>query len=373
MANTYPNVLRAGLQASYNAISAKDANVLYFCTDTGKIYKGDIDMSNTTVVAASKPETPVVGKIYFLADTKTVEVFTGAEWKVISYPTVTTINAASDDNHVATAKAVYDAIQEAVQDITGGATIVKDVEESTIEGNVKVTKGDDTVVNVPVKGVVTTPTWNVDSRVLTLPVVGGNAVEVNIGKDIFIDPTAENGYHAETNEIWVYLNDGTEGKESTLIKIPVTGLVDVYTGTTADGTNTTVVDNVIKVELVKDPAANNAVEITENGIKVDLSAYAKTEDVTAITDALQTAVETAQGDADTANAAIEVLNSNSTTEGSVDYKIAQAKAAIDSTIGTLEGRVGTLETDMGTAKTDIIANADNIAALATATTTWGTF
>ena len=33
---TYPNILKYGLQASYDALGVKDSNVLYFCTDTKK-------------------------------------------------------------------------------------------------------------------------------------------------------------------------------------------------------------------------------------------------------------------------------------------------------------------------------------------------
>jgi hypothetical protein len=39
MANEYTRILNAGLQASYDALETKNPNLLYFCTDTGKIYK----------------------------------------------------------------------------------------------------------------------------------------------------------------------------------------------------------------------------------------------------------------------------------------------------------------------------------------------
>ena len=110
MANTYNQILRAGTQAAYAALGSYDSNVLYFCTDSGKIYKGDVDFSNHVIVAAAKPETPIAGKLYVLTDTNTIEVYVSGAWKVVSYPTVTAIDVNSTDAQVATAKAVWDAI-----------------------------------------------------------------------------------------------------------------------------------------------------------------------------------------------------------------------------------------------------------------------
>lgn len=375
MANVYAQILKAGLQSSYNALETRDSNVLYFCTDTGKIYKGDVDFSNNVVVAATKPEAPLAGKIYVLADTNTVEVYVSGAWKVISYPTVTTIDANSDDNHIGTAKAVYDAIQAAIESLASSENTVKGIEAGTTDGTIKVTKGDDSTVDVTVPGVVTTPVWDATARKLTLPVTGSTAVEVEIGKDIFIDPSAENKYNPETGNIELYLNDGAGG-EATMISIPASALVDVYTGGTSTSATTTVGDdNVVTVAVKLDTAEGNAITVVEGengGLRVDLSAYAKTADVEATTSALQTAVEAAQGDATAANAAIEVLNADAQTEGSVDNKVATTKAALTLDINAVADRVTTLEGEMDTAQADIVTNKENIDALAAAFT-WGTF
>ena len=66
VAKTYPNILKYGLQAAYNDIAVKDPNVLYFCTDTKKIYKGNVDFTDSVVLATSHAEvtSPIVGKLY---------------------------------------------------------------------------------------------------------------------------------------------------------------------------------------------------------------------------------------------------------------------------------------------------------------------
>ena len=368
MANTYNQILRAGTQAGYAALGSYDSNVLYFCTDSGKIYKGSVDFSNHVVVAASKPETPIAGKLYVLTDTNTIEVFVSGAWKVVSHPTVTAIDVNATDANIPTAKAVWDAIQTAVADLAGSAQTVKGLAAGAAEGTFTVTMGDDSTSTVTVPGVVTTPTWDASTRKLTLPVTGGTSVEVNIGKDVFLDSSADNKYNAETGNIELHLNDGTT------LEIPASSLVDVYTAENSSSAKTTVSEgNVIKVEVVVDPVEGNALVLTESGLKVDLSAYAKTADVNGQIGTLTTAVEKAQGDADTANAAIAVLNADANTAASVDGKIAAAVAPLEAADSALSGRVDVLEAANTTNTAAIGANTENIAALATAATTWGTF
>ena len=366
MAQEYPKILKYGTQAAYEALATKDASVLYFCTDSGKIYRGTVDFSNSVIVAASKPATPVMGKVYVLADTNTVEIYTSGAWKVLSYPVATTITVASDDVHVATAKAVYDAIQAAVADLSTSANTVKAVAAGTDAATLVLTKGDDSTANVVVPGVVTTPVWDATKRILTLPVSNGSSVEVNIGKDMFLDTTANNRYDVATQSIYLYLNDGGEGTEPTEIVIPAADLVDVYTGGETTSATATVTDNVIKVTVKLDPATENAIVQTENGLKVDLSAYAKTADVEA---EIADVTTLAQGAADKATAnesAIGIINGDATTEGSVKKQIADAVAPLTAADSALEARVTTLEGAVAT-------NTENIAALAAAATTWGTF
>jgi len=323
MANTYNKVLLAGLQASYNAMASHDANVLYFCTDTGKLYKGDVDFTNSVVAADTKPGTPVAGKIYVLADTNTIETYVNGAWVVLSYPMVTAVDKNSDDMHVASAKAVYNAITAAIAEVTGGDAIIKNVAAGAADAQVVVTKGDDTTSTVTVPGVVTTPTWDTATRKLTLPVSGGATIEVNIGKDIFLDPEADNKYNPETGNIELHLNDGTE------LIIPASALVDVYTGGTTNSAKTTVGDdNVIKVDVVVDPVEGNALVLTEAGLKVDLSNYYTESETEALVKTAKDAADAAQAQADTNKTAIATLNGDSTTEGSVDKKVADAVAAL---------------------------------------------
>ena len=366
MANTYTQILMAGTQAAYNLLESKDSNKLYFCTDTGKIYKGEVDFTNHIIAAATKPETPVAGKIYILADTGTVEAYVSGAWKVLSYPVATTVDMDSDDVHVATAAAVYDAIQAAIGEVTGGSTVVKSVAAGEAAAQVKVTKGDGSTESVTVPGVVTKPTWDAAQRKLTIPVTGDTAVEVNIGKDIFLDPAGDSKYNEDTKEIELYLNDGNK------IVIPAADLVDVYTGQASNSATVNVSGTTISVNVKLDPEGN-AIVAGENGLKVDLSAYCTTQAMNTAVSGVQTALDAAEEDIAENTAALAILNGNESTDGSVDYKVKAARDALNSQISGLTGRVSTLETDNTQNKADIQTNEENIAALAAATTAWGSF
>ena len=377
MANTYPKILLAGTQAAYDGLQTKDDSKLYFCTDSGKIYKGSIDFSNSVVFAASKPEKPIVGKVYVLADTNTVEVYNGSAWTVVSYPTVTTLSNAATNVQVASAKAVFDFVTAQIAAVTGGASIVTAVTAGASgSGSFTYTTGDKKTHTVTLNGLAKTPTWNTTTRTLTIPVVGGNDVVVEIGKDIFVDPEGDNSYHADTQEIWLTLNDA----KKTVIKIPAAGLVDVYTGGTTKSIKATVSGGkVITADVIVRPDVTtgenqftNALKLGDTGLYVDLSAYATTASVNTVKTNLENSIKAVKTTADANKSTLGTLTADEKTTGSIKQQIkaeADARAAADTALDT---RVKALETDNTTNKASIKANADNIAALASAFT-WGTF
>lgn len=48
--HTYNNILKAGLQSDYDNLGTKDPDSLYFCTDTGKLYKGNVDFTRPDII-----------------------------------------------------------------------------------------------------------------------------------------------------------------------------------------------------------------------------------------------------------------------------------------------------------------------------------
>lgn len=408
---TYPNILKYGLQANYDALQTKDVDVLYFCTDTKKIYKGSIDFTDSAIVAATKPATGIVaGKLYIIADTGTCEVYSGGAWHVVSYPAATTITAASDDVHVPTAKAVWDLVQETIS----GEGVVNAVAASETEGNIAVTTNGETT-DVVVHGVVTTPRYEAAARKFTFPISDGDDVVVELGKDIFIDPDGNNRY--ENGNLYLYLNDGSGTKDPTELVIPVTALVTDYFGDDTDSIQVDIDQSTHKVTATAILRADsegfkNALKVSaaegNKGLYVDLSAYATTEYVDDEIERVEATADAAKELAETNQTAIGVLNGDASTAGSVDKKIVDAIAGLDKTVEQAAGADGVsakVVQEDGLLKSvevaiaaetydafgaaaavqgstsstvkdveDALADTDaNLAALATATTVWGTF
>ena len=394
---TYKNILKYGTLAAYKALvtaSEIDEDVLYFCTDEKKLYKGTVDFTDrfVSVTAATLPaaSAAIPGNIYYVSDEHKFKTLIGNAYVEIGNPidavgsgTTSTITASSADDHVPSAKNVYLYGQEILEAAQGGSGVVKAVGNGSEDGVIQVTMGDDstsefaiagvlvsvsanasaaatldvlaaddttastvvvpgvltgaaagtnageidltnstgansTTITVPgvvasiantttaavlavtpttgtaydvtLNGVVTTPTWNNTTRSLTLPVAGGEAVVVDIGKDIFVQA----GYYDTTTQSIVLIlnNDDPEHPENPII-VPAASLVDAYTGgETTTATVTVSTTNEITAAVKLDQHAGNAITIaadtvednvtTKGGLRVDLSAYALDADLTAL-------------------------------------------------------------------------------------------
>ena len=365
--NEYQKILLAGTQAEYDALATKDNTKVYFCTDSGKLYRGGVDFTNSMLVVTEKPQAPLAGKIYFITSTNTVEAYVGNAWKTFQMDYVTSvagggagIDGDSTDAQLATAKAVWEAIEnyatsgDAVKGIA--QTTVTDPETSvvtTVPGSLTITKTDDSTEVVNINGLLKTPVWDGVARTLTFPNTDGTSYVANIGKDIFIDPTANNRY--ENGNIYLYLNDGTQGSTATEIVIPVTSLITDYFGTDTDSISVDIDDTThevsARVNIRPDSAEvgsefTNALKCNASGMYVDLSAYTPTSGIEAL-------VESTFG--------IAAMKSSIAAN-------AQAAAAAQATADAIA--------DMSATASSIVAqvneNTANIAAM-TAAWGWGTF
>ena len=327
---TNTKILYYGLQASYDALATKDNDILYFCTDSKKIFKGSVEMTEQVRFAASKAgvASPVAGKLYVFADTGTVEIYNGSVWTVVSYPILKSvagggagIDATSTDVQVPSAKAVYDY----VQGIIGGDDVVTEIDVSEEEGKITVIKGDGSETDVAVHGVVTTPSYEPSTRTFTFPIVDGNDVVVELGKDIFIDPEADNRY--ENGNIYLYLNDGTATSDPTELVIPVTALVTDYFGDATDTISVNVDNTTHKVTA-------------DVRVRPDGGGFTNLLKVSSTTGAVGLYVDRTQIDLNTA--ALEVLNGNDTTAGSVAYAV---KQLADGAVATNTAAIAVLNGD----------------------------
>lgn len=419
--------LLTGVKADLPAV--RDANKLYWCSDTRELYKGMDLYTEAVRVVSALPATMAQGVLYILPSGE-VKMYDGSTVITVAKPYFTSadglLTAANTDDQVATAKAVYDSITYAVGEVVKNGGIVNNV-ISTKAGTITVTKGDynkldsatavysasttyfvksgDAYVveavadasdfatkvasadglyvsadetDVAIKGVVVNPTYDASTRTITLPFADGTqSLEINLGKDIFLDPTAQNKYNTATGNIELYLNDGNGGTP-TMISIPASDLVDIYTGGThTDGSTTVTIDsnNEITATVNVSADADNRLSKKADGLYVDAPSKAQFTSLSSDVDALEASL----------NGEVIVLKDNGAATGAsytfsaadtftadgapVTYASAQDLANdiasgsaqhIEVATAGVEERVDTLETKMAKAEADIVANANAI-------------
>lgn len=189
---------------------------IIFISDTHEIYKGVNRYSTDNfIIKTSKPTNPQQNILYSING----ELMYYSEeegWVTLSKAySLDVPNEDSTDDTIPTSKGVYEAIKEAIENITidgkGGITNI----QSTKAGILTVTKNSiDT--EIPLNGVSLKPSYDNDTRTLTIPVMGDDVpFKVSFANDVYI----ESGYYNELNQtIQLSRNDGE------VISIELTGI-----------------------------------------------------------------------------------------------------------------------------------------------------
>ena len=258
-----------GTKAKYDALETKDSGTLYFLTDTLQLFKGSEEYTKTVKLVSELPATgQLQGVVYVKTTNFTAHVWDGATFHQISQNTVTTIPAsgATDDN-VPTTKAVADYVAAKLGDPSNITGVVTDVTYTPATGTMAVAK-DGNTTNTVLTGVVNNPTYESLTRKITLPVFGGDALVIELGKDAVV---SSGSYNAGTKTIDLVLTSGDP------ISIPVESLIDIYTGLATSTASVTVSsDNKISVNVKVSATANNRITVEEDGLYVP-DAYTKAE------------------------------------------------------------------------------------------------
>lgn len=280
---------KVGTQAKYDAATKND-NTLYFITDAKRIYKGSVDVTESLVVVTNYEgneggislANAFEGKLYVNAATFEVRIKSGDTWKVFSpgYLTDGTNFAdASNSGKLATIGAIKTYITAQIAAITGGTAFVKGVTFDSTNKALLIDKGEANPTSVALTGMAYAPTYDATNLTLTIPVVGGESVVVNIPKDNFVrSGRYEASYTLPDSStgpaIVLVVNNGTQGSDQEVV-IPAASLVDVYTGGNTDNVQVSVSNgNVITASVVLDPDTNNALTSGAAGLKVDITGKA---------------------------------------------------------------------------------------------------
>ena len=263
-------IFACGPNSNYHKLQVKHNYTLYFLTDTMQIFKGASEYTKSCKLVSTLPESgQVQGIIYVRTSDFTLHVYNGTNYVQLNKAVATAIPAsnASDDN-IPTTKAVADYVNAKIEGVVGGKGVfVTDV--SYKSGVLSVAKGD-APVTTTLTGVVHDATYDAETRTISLPVFGGDALTINLGKDLVV---TSGKYDAKTKEIQLTITSGD------VIKIPVGSLIDIYTGLATSTAEVTVSDeNKISVRVKVSAKANNSITIEEDGLYVAVpDAYTKAE------------------------------------------------------------------------------------------------
>ena len=114
-----------GTKAKYTAITTKDNDALYFCTDTMELYKGSVAYSKAVKFVSQLPDgttTPISENVVYALADGTIKSWNPAAnegagaWVTIGVPKTTTVAASStaSDDKIPTEKATRTAIDGAI-------------------------------------------------------------------------------------------------------------------------------------------------------------------------------------------------------------------------------------------------------------------
>lgn len=233
-------ILFAGTQANYDALTNKDATKLYFITDTGKLYKGDVDLTAAVRVVSTLPASGAANNVLYVVNNGSFQsaAYTtngGTSWNTIGLKWIQAIvddtedpgYNANDTTSVPTVKAVADYVLEKVGESGAVTSIVKHA--SDVAKITYAVAGTTATTDVEIGGVVTDPTWNASSQVLTLPVTAygstnSHNVEIDFGKYSLVDDAEYDATNERIN-FWTSTHPKADYPTDPAFSIDVAALV----------------------------------------------------------------------------------------------------------------------------------------------------
>lgn len=255
-------------QQQYDAIGSKDANTLYFVSDSGKVYKGSADMTKSVIVTDAVPAVAdaILDKLYIDSASFEAKITVdGSNWIILSpgYLTDGANWASADSKKFATIGLIKKGISSAVEAISLNTTF------DGTSGTVKVGEGQGATLTGIAHGIA------YDSSLLkiTIPQYGSEDIVINIPKDKFVTTGKYYENYPETDPTHHKVIVLTIDNQDEPVIIPAEALANIYT---ADNTAKNLVvtisdDNKISAQLIIDPASGNALRYSDAGFMVDIS------------------------------------------------------------------------------------------------------
>ena len=283
-----------GTKAQYLSLTNRSSTALYFCDDTGELFKGDVLLSDGIRVVPTRADLPECscaadGIVYYIADTRSGYMLSPdrTEWLQTIYAPVkdvSTIPEGEEYNVVTTVgavrdieKKIYDRINEVsaggLSTLTAvdGTISIIDTEDGGKAIGVAIASSEGNSL-VAVEGglfvpTVVVPEYSIEKQITVedgyiasykLKKVVGDEVSyvgdtINIAKDLVIQSatletvTTDGVPYAEAKVGDPYIKMVFNNSDASNLYIPVKGLVDTYTA----GSGIEIIDNKISIKLAE--------------------------------------------------------------------------------------------------------------------------
>lgn len=328
-----------GTKANFNSLQTKNADTLYFITDTLQLFKGEDEYTKQMEFVSQLPVNGEArqGILYVLASDFSAYRYTGSAYQKLFLGYAQQIPETSPTHDtVPTTKAVADYVNAKIESITGvQGGYVQDVTYSSSNGNLSVVKNNVTTTT-QLSGVAHDVTYNAQTQVLTIPMFGSsNNLEISFTQ---LSTISGGSFNPETQNLELTLANGTT------VEIPVGSLVDIYTGLATSTANVTVSqDKKISVDVRVSATSNNAITIEQDGLYVPLpDAYTKAQQdalFKTVTDTINdhidnsdihvTATDKASWDAKISNSQLTAAVTNAISTAAADATAKAEQALVD--------------------------------------------
>ena len=293
--------------------SLSDEN-LYFLTDTHELYRGQTPFTDAVILySGERTSTPARNKIYVNSSTLQGDVYTGSEWVTVIKPVVGTVTPDGTDPVNSAAVIAY--VTQAIADVTGGDSIVKNISYNDGTLTLTVTKGDDSSEQIVLEGIGTQLHYDAATGALEIRDVTGAPLgsAINLDLERFVSAAAydetnqqiilafnditsidtgasytypdtmpgvpTDGMACRAGGTWYWYNESA-WEEVDSDKLPLTinvgDLVDTYTAQSTASIQLTVSNNQFTANAIASSTAGNQLTIDEYGLYVaatDLSNY----------------------------------------------------------------------------------------------------
>lgn len=274
-----------GTQALFNAIATKDANALYFITDTQRIYKGNVDFTQNVFLVDNFPANGVDNKIYIHKNTGEVQVYHDGSWQAVNPGYVQTIESlkdAANGGKLATVNAIKGYIDEMING--GTSALFQDVGWNKEQGKIQFKGADGTTVlkESQLEGVSHDATYDATALRITIPQYGKDDLVIDLPKDNFLsDAYFEKDYTwtdgSVSPAIVLVVNTGND--ELKKIPVPAAAMTNDYTAGKTSTIQVSIDDShKIKARLIIDTNTSDGVmmiydsttgKVGTNGIKIE--------------------------------------------------------------------------------------------------------